>query len=64
MYLNVDYERLDPKFMWPLQNDKFINQKFNFASIKYKDLVLLSTEEIDLGNKNDIRKVYKNIEDF
>ena len=47
-----------------MENDKYFNRRFNFASIKYKDLVLLSTEEIHLEGKNDLKKVYRTMEDF
>ena len=47
-----------------VEEDKYFNRRFNFANIKYKDLVLLSTKEIDLGGKNDLKKVIRSMEDL
>ena len=46
------------------EEDKYFNRRFNFTSIKYKDLVLLSTTELDLGGKNDLKKVVRSMEDL
>lgn len=46
------------------EEDKYFNRRFNFASIKYKDLVLISTRELDLGGKNDLKKVVRTMEDL
>ena len=64
MFQSVPVDYLDQRMILQNEEDKYFNRRFNFSSIKYKDLVLLSTEELNLGGKNDLKKVVRSMEDL
>ena len=64
MFQSVPVDYLDQRMILQNEEDKYFNRRFNFTSIKYKDLVLLSTEELNLGGKNDLKKVVRSMEDL
>ncbi len=44
--------------------DKNFNKNFDLKYVKFLDLLLLSSEELDLGNVKNLKKRIKTIEDL